>query len=121
MSDKARRRLEQKFKRQEQTKRNNALEFILADPRGRFFVWEVLALAGAFRNPFVAGDPHGTSFNAGAQNVGQTLLARIPPAAFMEMQKEALEEDERRNIERTRVAGTDDDSPGDPDEYAGDD
>ena len=45
-----------------------------------------------FTSPFVAQDPHGTSFFAGAQSVGQNLLddiMRASPANFFLMIQEA--------------------------------
>jgi hypothetical protein len=67
-----------------------ALSWLMADGRGRRFVWRLLGDAGLFRSS-MAPTSEGTAFNEGRRALGLALLAaisRVCPARFAEMQQE---------------------------------
>lgn len=67
--------------------------WLMADARGRRIVWDLLAEAGVFRNPF-ATTREQTDFNCGRMAQGQALLSKVmglTPEAFHVMQKEHTE------------------------------
>ena len=71
-------------------RRDEALRWLMADNRGRRFVWRLLAKAGIFRSSFVES-PQLTAFNEGRRDIGLGLLAdvmRICPERYAQMQAE---------------------------------
>ena len=80
---------EELAKRQQQD-REEALSFVLSDPRGRAFVWEILGQTGLFGASFT-GDQLTTAFNEGKRHIGIGMFAEaisMRPAVFGEMQAE---------------------------------
>ena len=53
----------------------DALKYVLSIPQGRKVIWDLLGIAGLYRQPRVAGDTEGTAFNCGGLNVGLALYA----------------------------------------------
>jgi hypothetical protein len=82
------------------------LQSVLDTPSGRRFVWHrVLGASGVFRSSFVAGAVDVTSFNEGSRNFGLILLADIMsqlPESFLLMQKEAIQDERKRQTELER-------------------
>jgi hypothetical protein len=79
-------------------------KWLLAHKQGRRVMWRMLGLTGVFRTPFVPGRDGRTEFNAGAQNVGQALLAEIHelcPEQYHAMVKEQQEPNARRTDKRS--------------------
>lgn len=84
------------------------LRHVLSTPRGRRFVWRVLAMARIYEQSFT-GDALTTAFNEGRRAVGNQLLAELndtDPDAFVAMLREqraaasaeqALEDEAREN------------------------
>lgn len=74
-------------------KRDNALRYLLADIRGRHFLWELLEQTGINTCSF-HGDPLWAAFNEGSRNVGLTLQADImalDPDSYLTMIQEHRE------------------------------
>jgi hypothetical protein len=72
--------------------RNEDVRWLMGDPRGRRFVWDLLAKAGLFRSS-LAGTAEFTAFNEGRRDVGLVLLAdlmRLCPGQYARMQAEAM-------------------------------
>ena len=61
--------------------RNEVLRGLMSTAAGRAWVHDKLAAAGVAHTPFIASDPHLTSFNCGMQNFGLMVLAEITAAA----------------------------------------
>lgn len=60
------------------------LEFVRASmsfPQGRAWFYDLLVRTHIFQVPYVAGDPHGTSFKCGENNIGLMVLSNIQEAA----------------------------------------
>lgn len=75
----------------ERQQADEALRWLMADARGRRFVWAVLARAGLFRSS-MAGTPELTAFNEGRRDIGLALLSdlmRVCPEGYARMQAEA--------------------------------
>lgn len=73
----------------ERTRRQAELTWILADERGRRFLWRLLDRAGVFRTSFT-GDS-ATFFNEGMRNVGlivQSDIMAADPEAYLAMIQE---------------------------------
>lgn len=71
----------------------------LDTPAGRKMLWWLLAISRAVGVNSFSADPYRTAFQCGEQNVGQQVLARITevsPEGFLAMQKENLNEWNRR-------------------------
>ena len=72
--------------------RNEDFRWLMADPRGRRFVWDLLARAGLFRSS-LAASPELTAFNEGRRDLGLGVLAdlmRLCPEQYARMQAEAM-------------------------------
>lgn len=52
-------------------------KWLMSDKRGRRFMYRMLSVTKTFSNPFVPGRGDLTSYQCGAQSVGQMLLADI--------------------------------------------
>lgn len=80
-----------------QKDRDRDLDAILASPRGRRFLHEVIFdLCHVEARSHVPGDPESSAFNEGARMVGQILLERIRERdfdAFVLMLSEARADD----------------------------
>lgn len=64
--------------------RADRLEFIKAAmsvEQGRAWFYDILNRCHILRQPFVAGDPHSTSFRCGEMNIGAMILDDIQTAA----------------------------------------
>lgn len=59
----------------------DVVKAIMNTIEGRQWLYSKLDMCRVFTSPFVAGDPHGTSFFAGIQSVGQNLLDDIMKAS----------------------------------------
>jgi hypothetical protein len=80
----------------------NDLKTVLSTRAGRRYLWRLLGQAGVFRLSFVAGAPDATAFNEGARNLGRSVMAEImdeAPNSFLAMQKEAIDDEQRRREE----------------------
>lgn len=77
-----------------EAQRISDLQFVMASPQGRRFVWSELARAGIYLTSFVSEQPTTTAFREGARAHGLDLLGRITkhcPQLFLQMQQEAIE------------------------------
>lgn len=75
-----------------QREREKALLTVMGTKEGRSVLWGLWSDAGVNRVSFVPGDPHATSFNEGARNLGNKLLAEVLdlcPDLYLATQKEA--------------------------------
>lgn len=61
--------------------RLRVIEGLMSLPEGRKWMYDLLSRCHIYSTPFVAGDPYGTAFQAGEQNIGQMLLADVVAAA----------------------------------------
>lgn len=64
--------------------RADRLQFIQAamlHEQGRAWYYDILKRCHIFNQPYVIGDPHGTSFKCGELNIGIQILADIQDAA----------------------------------------
>lgn len=64
--------------------RADRLEFVKASmsfEQGRAWFYDQLVRTHVFQTPFIAGDPHNTSFRCGEHNVGLMILDDIQTAA----------------------------------------
>lgn len=81
----------------------DALKYILSIPRGRKVIWEILAFAGIYRQPFVPGNPDLTAMNSGALNVGLMLLSDCmitsPELTAMMTKEQGNDDNSRSNVE----------------------
>ena len=81
----------EKAARKARRQRDEALRWLMADNRGRRFVWRLLGKAGIFRTS-MAASPELTAFNEGRRDLGLGLLAdvmRLCPERYAQMQAEA--------------------------------
>lgn len=80
------------------------LAFVMADPRGRRFMWALMGKCGVYTNAFNTN--FGVSaFACGRQSVGQDLLRRVTterPEQYLQMQAEAiaLDKADRQRVTR---------------------
>ncbi|MBS0539369.1 MAG: hypothetical protein JSR47_11465 [Proteobacteria bacterium] len=75
----------------ERLQADEALRWLMADARGRRFVWGQLSRAGLFHSS-MAATPELTAFNEGRRDIGLTLLSdvmRLSPEGYARMQAEA--------------------------------
>jgi hypothetical protein len=80
------------------------LRWVLSDPRGRRFLWELLGRCGLYRLSYEHSGS-ATMFKEGERNVGLTLLGRITEvdhAAYLLAQEEA-QDLVRRDTERLKL------------------
>jgi hypothetical protein len=54
---------------------SDSLKYILSMPKGRKVIWDILAIAGLYKQPYVPGNSDGTSFSCGSLNVGLAIYA----------------------------------------------
>lgn len=69
---------------------DEAVSFVISDPRGRAFLWEVLSRTRLF-SASMTGDAMTTAFNEGRRDIGINLFAEaltLRPRVFSEMQDE---------------------------------
>jgi hypothetical protein len=81
--------------------RNEDFRWLMGDPRGRRFVWDLLAKAGLFRSS-LASTAELTAFNEGRRDVGLAVLAdltRLCPGQYARMQAEAISKQPASNGE----------------------
>ena len=67
------------------------LRWLMADPRGRRFMWSLLERTGLFRLSF-AGTEAETAFNEGHRDIGLTVfndVMRVAPDLYLTMAREA--------------------------------
>lgn len=79
-----------RLQKHERSKEVEDFSWVMADARGRRFMYRLLEQTGLYRNPFT-GNSH-TFFNCGQMNVGQWLMSEIhehTPDAYMAMINEA--------------------------------
>ena len=78
----------------ERAKRAEAdLRWVLSDPRGRRFLWQLLGDAGIFRTSFTGNSE--TFFREGMRNLGLQVFTKIhevAPDLYLEMAQEAQAE-----------------------------
>ena len=87
---------------------SDALQYILSMPAGRKVLWDILALAGLYRQPRVPQDSEGTSFNCGSLNVGLAIFAdclTVAPDLTAMMTKEQASYDNRTEPEPQSISG----------------
>lgn len=105
-----RREQHSKIKRQ-QEERDYVVSTLLGDPKGREYLWWLLAITKVNANPF-AGNALTTSFACGEMNVGQQILAHIlevNPAGYVQMLKERLDDHGNHAAADNRSAAYDSD------------
>ena len=71
------------------------------DPRFRDFIWELLIFCNVYHTVFTGHDPT-TNFNAGKQDVGHYLLAKLlkaKPDVYITMQLEHTPEPEQEEAD----------------------
>lgn len=76
--------------RAERERADNELRFVMADARGRRFVWQLLGDAGIYRSSF-ATDPLVMAHAEGKRDTGLRLLDRIlrvTPGDYLKAQQE---------------------------------
>lgn len=76
--------------RAERERADNELRFVMADARGRRFVWQLLGDAGIYRSSF-ATDPLVMAHAEGKRDTGLRLLDRIlrvTPGDYLKAQEE---------------------------------
>lgn len=76
--------------RTERERDDNDLRFIMADARGRRFIWQQLATAGIYRSSFAA-DPLVMAHAEGKRDTGLRLLdrlLRVTPGDYLKAQEE---------------------------------
>ena len=81
--------------------RHEDFRWLMADLRGRRFVWDLLAKAGLFRSSF-GGSAELTAFNEGRRDLGLSVLAdmmRLCPEQYARMQAEAISKQPASNGE----------------------
>lgn len=92
-----------KKKKEKQDKAKEQLKYkkILDTYEGRELIWDILSHTKVIGQAYVAGNPHGTSFNEGRRHEGLWLMNNIftfYPASYSLMQQEATD---REQIEKT--------------------
>ena len=78
---------------------NKAFLELLASSHGGELIWWLLQTGQLHTNPYCQGDPHQTSFNTGALNVGNQILVKIleaNPKAYVQLM-ESKANDRRSN------------------------
>ena len=86
------------------------LRFVLSDPRGRRFVWDLMGRFKLNEQTYSANNSE-HCFNAGMRNAAILLLTdllRVSPENYLLAQQEAIERAER---DRLRVTTDEGDSP----------
>lgn len=76
--------------RSERERADSELRFVMADARGRRFVWQLLGEAGIYRSSF-ATDPLVMAHNEGKRDTGLRLLdrlLRVTPGDYLKAQEE---------------------------------
>ena len=95
----------------ERAKRAEAdLRWVLSDPRGRRFLWQLLGDAGIFRTSFTGNSE--TFFREGMRNLGLQVFTKIhevAPDLYLEMAQEAQAEQKADADADALVAGVDQD------------
>jgi len=79
--------------RAERERADNELRFVMADARGRRFVWQLLGEAGVYRSSF-ASDPLVMAHAEGRRDMGLRLLdrlLRVAPGDYLKAQAENTE------------------------------
>lgn len=77
------------------------MAFVMGDPRGRRFLWELLGTCGVYRLSYEHSGS-ATMFKEGERNIGLALLNRmieVDPDLYLKAQAEAIEL-QRRDAER---------------------
>jgi len=100
-NDRKIRNIENAHTREDQTRRDNGLKYLLKTPDGRRFLWLHLQDCRCFSQPF-AENALTTAFNCGEKNAGQRLLdhlTAIDPDAFLVMMKENQDAQRARSAE----------------------
>lgn len=72
------------------------LAVVLSTQNGRRFCWRYLGKCGNYHTSFDAGNPHITSFNEGARNIGLQLMVDLEeadPEAFLKMIEEGRKDE----------------------------
>jgi len=80
----------------------DALLYVISTGDGRKVLWDILALAGLYRQPRMPDDPEGTAFNCGSLNVGLAIYAdclSVSPDLTAMMTKEQASYDNRPESE----------------------
>lgn len=100
MNDPTNHRQELARQAEEETRRRIRIEqerddykWLLADPRGRRIMWELLSACGLYRTSFHSSGSQ-TAFNEGMRNIGIMLNARViehAPETWIQMSTEARE------------------------------
>lgn len=91
------------------------LRQIMQEQWGRRFVFEFLTRCGVFRQSYVEGDTHGTTFNEGRRSIGNVYFASIAkdmPELYGLMTKEAWENQRRERSQKNKnvkISRTEDD------------
>ncbi len=88
----------------DQRRQDDDLRWVLSDPRGRRFLWEMLGRCGLYRLSYEHSGS-ATMFKEGERNIGLTLVARITEvdhSAYLLAQQEAHEL-ARRDAERLKL------------------
>lgn len=104
-------RLKERWTRQDQTRRDDAVKALMQHPQGRayfhYLIYEETKAVG--QTPFT-GNALTTSFRCGEQNVGMKLMAHLMavcPKEFLLMNQEAADERFNRDAELTSAVGGD--------------
>lgn len=96
-----------KKKDEHKEKRNKSdLKKLNAIVEARRLYWRILDKCGTFKNSFVPGDEHSTSYNCGMKAVGEWFLAEILDADLCILQqiiREHQSEAKREEIEEEEI------------------
>ena len=90
------------------------LLYALSSPKGRKLIWDILALGGLYRQPFVPGNVEVTAFNSGGLNIALILYAdcmTVSPDLTAMMISEQGNYDNGRTTDQLNVGRSD--RPGD--------
>ena len=74
--------------------RRAAMDFVMSNPRGRQFVWDLLGRCGLMHTTFAGERTHDAAFHEGKRQVALALLADVEdlyPSAYGVMHAEAAE------------------------------
>lgn len=106
MKDRTEKEILEEQKRQTDREKNDLCK-VLSFPEGRRFIWGILCEARPFQSPYSGSNNELTFCNIGRGDMGRVLFNRIiaaKPEAFLQMQREALSEQNSKKNEDSGAA-----------------